>query len=74
VWVGVFAPAGTAPALVERLNREITAIAATPELRNLFEPDGMVPVAMTPSAYAARVKQELAQWQQIAASRRITLE
>ena len=74
VWVGVFAPAGTPPALVERLNKEINQIAATPELRNLFEPDGMVPVASTPAAFAARIKQELAQWKQIATSRKIALE
>ena len=74
VWVGVFAPSGTPPPLVERYNREITAIAATPELRNLFEPDGMVPVAMTPAAFAARIKQELAQWKQIATSKKIVLE
>jgi tripartite-type tricarboxylate transporter receptor subunit TctC len=74
VWVGVFAPAGTPPALIERLNREITAIAASPELRNLFEPDGMVPVALTPSGFATRVNQELAQWKQIATSRKIVLE
>ena len=74
VWVGVFAPAGTPPGLVERFNREITAIAATPELRNLLEPDGMVPVAMSPAAFAGRVKQELAQWKQIATSRKIVLE
>ena len=74
VWVGVFAPAGTPSALIERLNREISAISSSPELRNLFEPDGMVPVATTPSAFAARVKQELAQWKQIATSRKIVLE
>jgi tripartite-type tricarboxylate transporter receptor subunit TctC len=74
VWVGVFAPAGTPTALIERLNREVSAISSSPELRNLFEPDGMVPVATTPSAFAARVKQELAQWKQIATSRKIVLE
>ena len=74
VWVGVFAPAGTPPRLVERFNREITEIAATPELRNLFEPDGMVPVATTPAAFAARIKKELAQWKHIATSRKIVLE
>ena len=74
VWVGVFAPAGTPAPLVERLNREITAIAATPELCNLFEPDGMVPAPTTPPAFAARIKQELAQWKQIATSRKIVLE
>jgi tripartite-type tricarboxylate transporter receptor subunit TctC len=74
VWVGVFAPTGTPPLLVERYNREVTAIAATPELRTLFEPDGMIPLATTPSAFAARVKQELAQWKQIAMSKKIVLE
>lgn len=74
VWVGVFAPAGTPVGLVERYNKEITEIAATPELRNLFAPDGMVPVAMSPAAFAERVKRELAQWKQIASSRKIVLE
>ncbi|HYC44442.1 MAG TPA: tripartite tricarboxylate transporter substrate-binding protein [Burkholderiales bacterium] len=74
VWVGVLAPAGTTARLVERYNREISEIAATPELRNLFEPDGMVPVVMSPSAFAGRVKQELAQWKKIASSRKIVLE
>ena len=74
VWVGVFAPAGTPPRLVERYNREISEIAATPELRNLFEPDGMVPVSATPAQFAQRIKTELAQWKQIATSRKIVLE
>ena len=74
VWVGVFAPAGTPPRLIDRLNREISEIAATPELKTLFEPDGMVPVATSPAAFAARVKQELAQWKQIATARKIVAE
>jgi tripartite-type tricarboxylate transporter receptor subunit TctC len=73
-WVGVFAPAGTPAAIVDRLNRAINDIAATAELRALLEPDGMLPVAVTPAAFAARVKQELAQWKQIAASRKIVVE
>jgi tripartite-type tricarboxylate transporter receptor subunit TctC len=43
IWVGVFAPAGTPPAIVERLNREIVAIAASPELATVLEPDGALP-------------------------------
>jgi tripartite-type tricarboxylate transporter receptor subunit TctC len=74
VWVGVFAPAGTPARFVERLNREINEVSASPELRALLEPDGMLPVAMSPAAFAARAKQELAQWKQIAAARKITAE
>ena len=73
-WVGVFAPAGTPPALVERLNRAINDIAASPELRNLLEPDGMLPVSATPATFSARIKQELTQWKHIAATRKIVVE
>src|SRR5947207_8267634 len=40
IWVGVFAPAGTPAALIERLNHEINQIAASPELGSILEPDG----------------------------------
>jgi len=74
VWVGVFAPAGTPVAVVERLNREINAISAAPELKPLFEPDGIEPAALTAPAFAAHVRTDLAQWKQIAASRKITVD
>jgi tripartite-type tricarboxylate transporter receptor subunit TctC len=73
-WVAVFAPAGVPPRLIERLNREITEISASPDLKALFEPDAMLPLAMTPAAFSARMQQELAQWRQVAAERKITPE
>lgn len=73
-WVGVFAPAGTPPRLVERLHREITELAASSELKAIFEPDAMQPVAMTPAAFSARLQQELAQWKQVVAERKIVAE
>lgn len=73
-WVGVFAPAGTPPRLVERLNRDIGEIATSPELRALLEPDGMLPFTMTPAAFSARIRQELEQWKQVAVSRKIVAE
>jgi tripartite-type tricarboxylate transporter receptor subunit TctC len=74
IWVGVFAPAGTPAALIDRLNREINDISASPDLGAVLEPDGTVAVAMTPAAFAARVKEELAQWKQIAADHKIVAE
>jgi len=74
LWVGVLAPAGTPPAVVERLNREINEIAATPELAAILEPDGTVPGTITATAFAARVKDELATWKQIATEHRIVAE
>jgi len=74
IWVGVFAPAGTPPAIVERLNQEINAIAASAELTPLLEPDGTLPEAISPATFAGRIKDELAQWKQIATEHRIVAE
>jgi tripartite-type tricarboxylate transporter receptor subunit TctC len=74
IWVTVFAPAGTPGPLVERLNKEINEISASPELRTFLDPDGARPVAMTPAALAARMKQDLAQLKKIAAERKISLD
>jgi tripartite-type tricarboxylate transporter receptor subunit TctC len=74
IWVGVFAPAGTPPQLVERLNREINEISASADLAVVLEPEGTVPTAMSPAAFAARVKEELAQWKQVAAAHKIVAE
>ncbi|HKA41073.1 MAG TPA: tripartite tricarboxylate transporter substrate-binding protein [Burkholderiales bacterium] len=73
-WVGVFAPAGTPARFIERLNQELNEISASPELRALLEPDGMMAVALTPASFAARLKQEFAQWKQIAMDRKIVVE
>jgi tripartite-type tricarboxylate transporter receptor subunit TctC len=74
IWIGVFAPAGTPAPVIERLNREINAIAASPELAVLLGPDGTLPTSLSPSAFAARVKDELAKWKQLAAAHRIVTE
>jgi tripartite-type tricarboxylate transporter receptor subunit TctC len=74
IWVGVFAPAGAPPALVERLNRDLNEIAASPELATILEPEGTIPKPMTPAAFAGTVKDELAQWKRIAAERKIIAE
>ena len=74
IWICVFAPAGTPAPIIERLNRELREIAASPELKAFLEPDGALPVAITPPALAARLKDELAQWKTIAADRKIVTD
>jgi tripartite-type tricarboxylate transporter receptor subunit TctC len=74
IWVGVFAPAGTPQAVVARLNEEINAIAASPELAPVLEPDGTLPDAISPAVFAGRIKDELATWKQIAAEHKIVAE
>jgi tripartite-type tricarboxylate transporter receptor subunit TctC len=74
IWIGVFAPAGTPTALIERLNREIREIAASADLRTFLDPDGAIATPISAPAFAARVKEELAQWKGIAAERKIVAE
>jgi tripartite-type tricarboxylate transporter receptor subunit TctC len=74
IWIGVFAPAGTPAPLVERLNREINEISASPELAVLLGPDGTLPEAMTPAAFATRVQEDIAKWKQVAAEHKIIAE
>jgi tripartite-type tricarboxylate transporter receptor subunit TctC len=69
--VGVFAPAGTPAALLERYNREINEIAASPELAVILNPDGSVPATLTPGDFSKRVKDELQMWKQVAAQHKI---
>ena len=74
IWVGVFAPAGTPAAIVDRLNQEINAISASPELSAVLEPDGALPEAIAPATFAARIADELRQWKRIATEHKIVAE
>jgi tripartite-type tricarboxylate transporter receptor subunit TctC len=74
IWVGVFAPAGTPDAIVQRFNREIDAIAASPELAPVLEPDGTLPEAIAPAVFASRIRQELGQWKRIASDHHIVAQ
>ncbi len=42
--------------------------------KTLFDPDGMLPLAMAPAAFTVRMKDELAQWKKIVADRNIVAE
>ena len=62
---GVFLPAGAAPALVARLHADILKALATPDLRERLQAQGLEPVGDTPQAFAAYVKQQIAQWTKV---------
>ena len=61
-WQGVFAPAGTPPAIVKRLNAEIVKILAMPDVREKLGALGAEIVADWPEGFATVVKAEVAKW------------
>ena len=51
-WFGILAPAGTPPAVVARLNSEITAVLRLPEIKERFAAAAMEPLPSTPESMA----------------------
>ncbi len=47
-WEGVFAPAGTPPAIIKRLNTELNKIVGSPEVRKIWESKGGVETVTGP--------------------------
>jgi len=61
-WFGIFAPAGTPPEIVERLNAEITRILGTPAMKERLAGLGAEPQPDTPAQFAAYVKSEMTKY------------
>jgi len=57
-WFGVFAPAGTPAAIVERLHAEIARALAQPDIRERLARLGADPAALPPAEFAAFVRSE----------------
>jgi tripartite-type tricarboxylate transporter receptor subunit TctC len=67
-WYGLFAPAGTPPEVVARLNREVNALLQTAEIRDALAKQGLATVVDRPERLGALVAQELARWSRVVAS------
>ena len=65
MWYGIFAPPGTSPELVARLNRELKDILAAPEVRAAFETQGMDPASSTPEEFRRLVEQDADRWARV---------
>lgn len=74
MWYGVFAPPGTPADQVARLNREIGAILAAPEVRTAFETQGMDPASSTPDEFRRLVAQDADRWARLIQAQHITAE
>ncbi|MSP45639.1 MAG: tripartite tricarboxylate transporter substrate binding protein [Xanthobacteraceae bacterium] len=66
--VGLVAPAGTPPDVVETLNREIGKIIATPGFHQRMNAIGVDVVGTTPAAYAKIIADDYAKWGKVVAA------
>jgi tripartite-type tricarboxylate transporter receptor subunit TctC len=61
-WFGLMAPAGTSPAVVDKIQRDAVTILSLPELRKKLDELGLEPNGNTPAEFAAVIKSEISQW------------
>ena len=65
-WQGIVVPAGTPKPVIQRLNRALTAVLASNEVKDKFAQYSAVTAPTTPEQFSAYIKEELARWQKVA--------
>jgi tripartite-type tricarboxylate transporter receptor subunit TctC len=73
-WTGYYAPRGTPREIVDRINADIRAVAAQPEVLARLESMGGTPKLMTPDDFAAFTASEKERWGGIIRRANIRLE
>jgi len=61
-WIGLFAPAGTPPDIVRKLNTEVMRIMQLPEITRRMEVEGERHTPNTPEQFGQFVRDEAAKW------------
>jgi tripartite-type tricarboxylate transporter receptor subunit TctC len=73
-WVGVFAPAGTPPAIVTRLNAEIDRVIHDPDVAANLDKQGLIVQGGQPDILGRLVTTEIARWTAVARQEKISVE
>jgi tripartite-type tricarboxylate transporter receptor subunit TctC len=64
-WAGMGAPRGTPTEIIERLNREVTAGLAQPDIKARLADVGTVPMVLSPAEFRAYIAAEAAKWDKV---------
>jgi len=73
-WYGLLAPAKTPEAIVTRMNAEVVALVASPEMQQVFQRLNVVPLTGSPQEMESFVQAELTKRRQMAAYLKVDLE
>ena len=65
LWWGVLAPAGTPPAVVDKLNAEINRIVQSVEMKEFFLREGAEPAPLKPAEFGKLIEAEIARWKKV---------
>ena len=73
-WHGLVVPAGTPPAIVDKLNRELNTIFAMDDVKKTFAQQGVVPNGGTPAHFQQFIDGQMALWKKVVHDAAITAE
>ena len=73
-WQAFYAPAGTPPAIVNRLNAEVAKILVMPDVKARLDGLGLVHTANTPEQFTAYGKAEIAKWTRVGKEGKVKLD
>ena len=73
-WYGIFAPAGTPPEIVAKVNAEVNKLLAMPDVKEAIHAQGAEPQSMTPEQFGSLLKTDYAKWKGIVQASGATIE
>jgi tripartite-type tricarboxylate transporter receptor subunit TctC len=73
-WLAMFAPAGTPPAIVARLNREMAEVLKTDEIKSAFAAQGVDPESSSPEELGAMLRRDIDSFRSVIAKSGIKSE
>ena len=73
-WIGVFAPRGTPPQVVQQLNASINEALELPDVRQRILNAGLEPWIMSPQQMSQLVREEIALWKNLIREANVKVE
>ena len=70
-WFGLFAPAGTPPAVIQKVQRDVAQVMGETEIKARLYVQGMTPVVNSTADFTRQIDQELERWAKVVASRKL---
>jgi tripartite-type tricarboxylate transporter receptor subunit TctC len=70
-WFGLFAPAGTPAAVIQKVQRDVAKLMAETEIKARLYVQGMTPVVNSTADFTRQIDQELERWAKVVAARKL---
>lgn len=73
-WYAVIGPAKLAPELVARLNADVNAVMALPDVKEGLIKQGLIPATSTPGELSALIRSDVPRWAKVISDAKITAD